>query len=80
MKIIPIASNMTELQLAHGTKVLFSYSTPVACFVYENGHSCLYKTTKKWSQTTTRHINKWVGGSYCEERSQEYFYNLVQGA
>ena len=58
MKLKPLASNMTELELG-SYKILFSYETPVA---YQN-HLGMYSiTSKKWSRTTTRHINKWVDG------------------
>ena len=73
MRIKPIASNMTELVLNDGTQVLFSYETPVAC--WKDGQ--FYKTSHKWSNTTTRHINKW---SHCAvSMPQDYFNNLVKG-
>lgn len=60
MRLKPVASNMTELHLNNGTIVLFSYETPVAAITFKNGcHSDVIKTSKKWSNTTTRHINKW---------------------
>jgi hypothetical protein len=60
MKLKPIANNMTELHLENGTIVLFSYETPVAAITFKNGcHDKVIKTNKKWSSTTTRHINKW---------------------
>jgi hypothetical protein len=73
MRIKPIASNMTELLLNDGTQVLFSYETPVAS--WKDGQ--FYKTSHKWSNTTTRHINKW---SHCAvSMPQDYFNNLVKG-
>jgi len=74
MKLTPIQSNMTELTLNNGTQVLFSYQTPVACWI--DGQ--FYKTEKKWSNTTTRHINKWA---HCAvTKPQSYFDELTQGA
>jgi len=73
MKLNPIASNMTELTCNDGTKILFSYKTPVACSI--NGS--YYKTSKKWSQTTSRHINKWLDGVIAGQAEQEFFDNLV---
>lgn len=71
MKLNPIASNMTEITLNDGTQVLFSYKTPVAC--WKDGQ--FYKTAKKWSNTTTRHVNKWA---HCAiEKPQEYFDGLT---
>ena len=57
MKLTPIASNMTELELTNGTTVLFSYKTPVAAFVPGTG---IVRTEKFFSQTTSKHINKWI--------------------
>lgn len=56
MKLNPIASNMTEVEI--GDKiVLFSYKTPVAYHEAGVGYA---KTSKHWSVTTSRHINKWL--------------------
>ena len=73
MKIKTIGSNKTELTLADGTQVLFSYQTPVAA--WHDGQ--FFKTSKKWSHTTTRHINSWV--HLASDKPQEYFDNLVKG-
>jgi hypothetical protein len=75
MKYNPIQANMAEITLHNGVKVLFSYCTPVAS--WENGQ--FYKTEKKWSKTTTRHINKWLDGVQAIEQPQEYFDNLLGG-
>ena len=73
MKLNSIASNMTELTCNDGTKILFSYQTPVAC----NIKGSYYKTSKKWSQTTSKHINKWLDGVIAGQAEQEFFDNLV---
>ena len=73
MQLRPIASNMTQLDLNDGTSVLFSYSTPVACLT-DNGY---YRTATKWSVTTSRHINKWLGGVLAKEQPQQFFDELV---
>jgi len=73
MNLKPLASNKTELTLGDGTQVLFSYQTPVACWI--NGE--YFKTSKKWSNTTSRHINSWV--HLATEKPQEFFDNLVKG-
>ena len=46
MKLTPIAANQTEVELADGTTVFFSYKTPVAAHVPGEGY---YKTDKIWS-------------------------------
>lgn len=56
MELIPIKSNMNEVQL-NGTSILFSYNTPVACHIIGKGY---IKTSKHYSKTTTSHINKWL--------------------
>jgi hypothetical protein len=71
MKLNHIATNKNEITLGDGTQVLFSYQTPVACWI--NGE--YFKTSKKWSNTTTRHINSWV--HLATEKPQDYFDNLV---
>ena len=73
MQLRPIASNMTQLDLNNGYQVLFSYQTPVAC-LSDNGY---YRTSKKWSVTTSRHINKWLDGVLAKEQPQEFFDSLV---
>lgn len=46
-------ANYTELQL-NGATILVSYKTPVAAVILGR----FYKTEKKWSSTTSRHIGK----------------------
>ena len=84
MQLTPIASNMTEVETSKA-RVLFSYRTPVAAYVFGRGY---VKTEKWYSVTTTRHINKWmdmdmpVTGTVAvtpEKVEQTYLDNLVQG-
>lgn len=72
VKVNPVASNMTELELANGDVVLFSYKTPVAV----RSTAGAFKTAYKWSPTTTRHISKW-GGSEWPTKPQAFFDGLV---
>ena len=73
MQLTPIASNMTEVA-TDSARVLFSYRTPVAAYVYGVGY---VKTDKWWSVTTSRHINKWIDNCTVREVSQTYLDNLV---
>ena len=73
MQLTPIASNMTEVETSKA-RVLFSYRTPVAAYVYGEGY---VRTEKWWSVTTSRHINKWIGNCTTKEVSQTYLDNLV---
>ena len=76
MQLTPIASNMTEVETSEA-RILFSYRTPVAAYVFGDG---FVRTEKWWSVTTSRHINKWIGKDVTtEEVSQTYLDNLVQG-
>ena len=58
MRLKQIGSNQTEIIFNNGTHVLFSYETPVAVST-GNG---LFVTENKYSNTTTKHINKWCRG------------------
>ena len=70
IKLKPIASNMTLLDTpAH--IVLFSYQTPVAS--YDKTKHEYYRTDKRWSQTTSRHINKWLDGVQAKHQPQSFF-------
>jgi len=73
LKLKPIGSNMTTVETGKAL-ILFSYETPVAVFIEGEGY---YRTSKKWSVTTSRHINKWLGGASADERDQDFFDNLV---
>lgn len=53
MKLTPIGSNQTEVEI-NGNTILFSYQTPVAAFVPGRGALC---TKTKYSRTTSKHIN-----------------------
>ena len=57
MKLNPIATNQTEVELASGVVVFFSYKTPVAAYIPGRGY---IQTNYRWSKTTTGHINKWL--------------------
>ena len=78
MQLTPIASNMTEVETSEA-RILFSYRTPVAAYVFGEGY---VRTEKWWSVTTSRHINKWLDlryGETAKEVSQTYLDKLVQG-
>jgi hypothetical protein len=59
MKLNPIKANMTEIQTEQYI-ILMSYQTPVAYKHLTPEGMTYYKTNKKWSNTTTRHINSWL--------------------
>ena len=71
MQLRPIAANQTELTLSNGTQVFFSYKTPVAAYLADQAK--YVRTATKWSVTTSRHINKWLGGVLAKEQPQQFF-------
>ena len=75
MKLKLIASNMIEISINSVGTILFSYETPVAAYT-PNG---TFRTSKKWSSSTSRHINTWLhkNGLIAKEAPQEFFDNLV---
>lgn len=58
MNLRAIKKNMTEVTLSDGTKILFSYETPV---VYMSPKTGWRVTDTFYSQTTTRHIGQYLG-------------------
>tara|TARA_R110000803_G_C11874619_1_gene308913 strand:- start:404 stop:628 length:225 start_codon:yes stop_codon:yes gene_type:complete len=57
MRLNNIGSNITEVVI-NNTTILFSYSTPVAGWDDEGA----FRTAEHYSPTTTKHINKYLGG------------------
>ena len=76
MHIKPIGANQTEVTLANGSIVLFSYETPVAC--YSNDDGKYYKTNMKWSKTTSKHINAWLEGVIAASVSQSELNDIIK--
>jgi hypothetical protein len=64
MKLISHGTNSSEIMYANGTSVLFSYQTPVAVSIGNPSKSVglvgVYKTSEKYSRTTSKHINAWT--------------------
>lgn len=74
MRVINIGSNMTEADTGSAI-VLVSYSTPVAARMPNGAY---IRTAKKWSSTTTRHINKWLAGVRAVEVEQRFLNELLE--
>ena len=74
MQLTKLNPNMTEVSLGDRT-VLFSYNTPVA---YTDGKGNHFKTDKKWSATTSKHINKWLAGKPAKSVPQAELDNLIK--
>jgi hypothetical protein len=60
MKLKQLGANQTEVQLSdhYETQIFFSYEQAVCV---RNVDGC-FVTDKKYSQTTSKHINNWVAG------------------
>ena len=59
MKLKNIGSNQTQI-VVNDVTILFSYNTPVAA---QMANGDLIRTNKRWSSTTSKHINAWLGDS-----------------
>tara|TARA_Y100001937_G_scaffold118690_1_gene173392 strand:+ start:335 stop:586 length:252 start_codon:yes stop_codon:yes gene_type:complete len=57
LNLVNIGSNKTELRVG-STSILFSYQTPVAGYDDKGA----FRTKDWFSSTTTKHINKYLGG------------------
>ena len=74
MTLKPIAANQTQLTTNSGNVILFSYQTPVAAQLASGG---FVRTEKKWSRTTSKHINQWLDGATAREVPQSEIDALV---
>ena len=75
IRLKQIASNMTVLD-KNGDEILFSYETPVA--VYDQQRGEYLRTEQKFSSTTSRHINKWIGSAVSISVPQNVIEDYVQ--
>jgi hypothetical protein len=66
-------SNHSAIRLANGDELYFSYRTLIAL---RKGEKC-YVTSKRWSNTTTRHQSK-MGVSGWEKIDQNDLEKLAQ--
>jgi hypothetical protein len=63
-----LGTNQTSLFLPNAT-VFLSYETPVA--VYDRNQHAYFRTDQFWSNTTSKHINRWLGGREAQKVSQD---------
>jgi len=74
MQIKSIGSNMTELEIM-GLSILFSYQTPVAGWDDKGA----FRTQEKFSATTSKHINKYLGGKDIGRMvPQSYIVKIIE--
>ena len=73
MKLRQIKSNVTELIIDDKT-IMFSYQTPVAGYDDQGA----FRTEQKYSVTTSRQINQYLGGKNVGRTvTQDYINQLV---
>lgn len=80
MKISNIGSNQTQVTVGN-LELLVSYETVVAAVDRTNGTGLALVTEKKWSATTTKHINNWLKTKSFSSRAtrpQTFFDNLIK--
>ena len=73
MQLKPLGSNMNEI-VVEGKYILFSYKTHVAGW----DESGAFRTEDFFSVTTSKHINKYLGGKDVGRKvSQKFIEDLV---
>ena len=73
MQLKPLGSNMNEI-VVEGKYILFSYQTPVAGW----DESGAFRTEDFFRVTTSKHINKYLGGKDVGRKvSQKFIEDLV---
>jgi len=60
MNIRTIQNNLTVCAFDNGAEIAYSYETPVAGFSPGLGY---FRTSQKFSVTTSRHVNKYLGAT-----------------
>ena len=68
MQLNPVGSNMNEVVI-EGKYILFSYKTPVAGW----DESGAFRTEDFFSVTTSKHINKYLGGKDVGRKIKKKF-------
>jgi len=73
MKVKNLGANKTEIVIDDRHKIFVSYETPVAARIGAK----FYRTSEKFSRTTSKHINQWLDGVKAEEKDQTFFNELL---
>ena len=74
MELRVVGPNQTEIELSDGNRFFFSYNTLVAAYFVGRGY---FKSKRFYSQTTSKHINSWVGEE-LEILDQQDFDHLTE--
>tara|TARA_R100001126_G_C4822934_1_gene147658 strand:- start:314 stop:595 length:282 start_codon:yes stop_codon:yes gene_type:complete len=73
MKLIPLGSNQNLVIINNDTEIFYSYRTAVAGKIKNK----YYRTNRWYSQTTTRHINKYLGKLIFHECDPSFFESIT---
>ena len=73
MKLIPYGSNQNLVEINKDTEIFYSYKTAVAGKIKGQ----YYRTNRWYSQTTTRHINKYLGKLKYIEVDPSFFESIT---
>lgn len=76
LQVRALGANETQVSFGPDTQVLFSYEVPVAARI--GGQ--YYRVGKKYSPTTSTHVNKWLAGHQAEEVAEDWFADILGGA
>jgi len=79
MKLIPVKPNGLDpvvLEYRDGTRLLFSYETPVAAFSPGGG---FIVTRESVSVTTERRIKDWIGSQPFRDADQAEIFAVITG-
>ena len=73
MKLIPFGSNQNLVIINDDTEIFYSYKTAVAGKIKGK----YYRTNRWYSQTTTRHINNYLGKLIYTECEPSFFESIT---
>ena len=73
MKLIPYGSNQNLIEINKDTEIFYSYKTAVAGKIKGK----YYRTNRWYSQTTTRHINNYLGKLKYHECEPSFFESIT---
>lgn len=76
MRVSPIGSNQTVVEINRDIDILFSYRTAVAACIAGVGY---FRTREFYSTTTSKHINKWLAGANATKVDQELIERIAEG-
>ena len=76
MRLTTIKNNMSVIETGKW-HIMFSYNRPVASWNAVDGY---YRTSEKFSKTTSRHITQWIGKETPSKiMPQNWFEGLASG-